>query len=441
MVQLGCNADLHQIRACEGINGGDLPPCASKDCDWGMWADWSDCSCPCGGGQRTRDRHIFQAPMKGGKPCQAQTKEQIAPCNTAPCDQGCTDGAWGNWMAWEPCSASCKGVTWRGRKVAVEANSCGVPVSGPSHETASCNMDVECFPHVDCEFGIWSDWSGCTKPCDGLKRRSRVIAVQGRGHGTPCEGSLKEVHPCNPDVNQLALPECKEKPKLDCEVATWGLWEPCSHECGGGTTMRTRQVLQEPDNGGQGCTDDLSMVKPCNTVKCNTECTPVDCTWGAWSYWGTCDKCGGQKSRYRHVSEHARCGGQACSRGDSEQVEKCPRKCHDARYCTWEDWGSWGGCDAKCGQGSRTRVRNLQIVTKERFLEDISQLDEMTMETKLQSLLQRNRDLETNHFQQIVVAFAAGGVSLVAMLVVVRFGSVATSSRRQLEVERQPQVE
>ena len=28
---------------------------------------------------------------------------------------------------------------------------------------------------------------------------------------------------------------------------------------------------------------------------------PTDCMWGQWEMWGACDKCGGQRKRFRRV--------------------------------------------------------------------------------------------------------------------------------------------
>merc|ERR1712216_398060 len=164
----------------------------------------------------------------------------------------------------------------------------------------------------------------------------------------------------------------------------------------------------------------LSEVKPCNTGPCDAPCKRVDCAWHAWSEWGTCDKCGGQRKRFRNSITQALCGGTPCSPEHSEETDSCPRKCHRESFCTWDSWEDWGNCDSGCGQGSRTRQRYLKLVTHERSLEDVpnraSNVQKFSIEDQLEALLKHNRGRETGHFQELVVAFAGGGISLVTLL-------------------------
>jgi len=53
--------------------------------------------------------------------------------------------------------------------------------------------------------------------------------------------------------------------KVDCEVAPWAKWGPCSKKCGGGMAKRKRIVTRKPRNGGVQC------PKLENTLTCNEE--------------------------------------------------------------------------------------------------------------------------------------------------------------------------
>eukprot|EP00929_Paragymnodinium_shiwhaense_P121881 TRINITY_DN942_c0_g1_i1.p1 TRINITY_DN942_c0_g1~~TRINITY_DN942_c0_g1_i1.p1 ORF type:complete len:1559 (-),score=404.24 TRINITY_DN942_c0_g1_i1:474-5150(-) len=429
MINQGCAGNLKETRPC-----AKLPSCEHiTNCEWFDWTDWSSCSCPCDGGQRTRDRHIKKAPTRGGKPCLVSDKEQIEPCNTIKCGESCVDGEWGDWTEWEACTATCKGVTWRSRRVVREANECGKPAEGEAHETASCNDNVPCFPSIDCAFNDWSEWSDCTEECSGVKRRSRGIKTQARGAGKHCMGPLKESWPCNPSGPNEKVPGKCSDPPVDCVLGDWGQFTTCSATCGGGSHTRTREIVRQPTNGGRGCNGALSVILPCNESPCDTGCQAQDCKWGEWSDWGGCSKCAGQRNRFRHILQHAKCGGQACAAAAALETSKCPRFCHADSYCAWAPWGEWGSCDAACGEGTRTRSRDMTALSgkslkgEEKFVaKGLSNLDEMDLAEKLSALLQRTQAQEAHRFQEVAVAFAAGGVSLVALLFVMRL----CSSRR-----------
>eukprot|EP00929_Paragymnodinium_shiwhaense_P000590 TRINITY_DN100839_c0_g1_i1.p1 TRINITY_DN100839_c0_g1~~TRINITY_DN100839_c0_g1_i1.p1 ORF type:complete len:1646 (+),score=391.32 TRINITY_DN100839_c0_g1_i1:63-5000(+) len=417
MVNAGCDGPLKEIRECKESN-----PCGTKDCIWDDWTEWSSCTCDCGGGQRNRNRHIKQSPQRGGKPCDITDKEQVEPCNTEPCANKCIDGKWADWSHWTECSASCKGgTTWRTRRFAKEANDCGEPAQGMGHETASCNEDVTCVESQDCEFSDWTKWSGCTQECEGVQRRSRVISKHRRGDGKQCEGPLKETGPCNPSEGEDLPQKCKKDLPEDCKLSDWTAYTACSKSCDGGVQTRSRKILGEPKNGGKNC-GALEVLRPCSNEPCSEDCTPQDCKWGDWHDWGACSKCGGQRKRHRHVLQHAKCGGAACTAGNAEETDACPRKCHETSYCSWGEWEEWSKCDQQCGQGSRTRTRRLGVMTDKDLLHGLAlaQLDDAELESRLASLRRENQVADTQRYQQLVLSFAGGMVSLVAVLFVQR---------------------
>merc|ERR1719289_529919 len=57
----GCEDSLKEVTGC------NEDPCeADRNCEWGDWTDFGDCSVTCGGGYRSRDRHVKldQAPRR-----------------------------------------------------------------------------------------------------------------------------------------------------------------------------------------------------------------------------------------------------------------------------------------------------------------------------------------------------------------------------------------
>lgn len=431
---IGCADSLEETRACE-----DIMPCEVKECLWHDWADWSACTCSCAGGQRSRDRHIKQVPDPGMPPCPLSAKEEMEPCNTHSCEKVCVGGAWAAWTKWTACSSNCSGgITFRTRKVKREANECGTPATGESDETMSCNSDVPCVQAVDGEFNQWSDWSGCTRPCDGLKQRSRTIKTHALGEGKHCEGATKQTYPCNPgslvpgmNVRLKLLDECKDVAVVDCEVSEWKAWGKCSASCGGGQAMRSREIMRMPSNGGKGCGDAMSEVKGCNTDPCApavliSNCVPKDCAWGEWEEWGACDKCGGQKRRFRQLISLGVCGGKMCVPINAKETAGCTRHCEaPTTFCGWSEWSPWGQCDSKCGLGSRERTRELLKHSEERFLSDWS-VDDVTEEA-VNDLRLRTQGLEASHYRTLVVSFAGGGVALVAVLLAFRVSTRSAS--------------
>lgn len=307
-------------------------------------------------------------------------------------------------------------MTWRTRKVVQQANECGTPPVGLSSQHASCNVDIPCHEDVDCILGDWMKWSGCTAECEGVKRRSRVIAVHGQRKGRWCEGSLKETGPC-PDNDS-----CHGGVPLDCEVSEWHPWGACSATCGNGQMTRTRNLKQMPENGGKPCDKGLVETNGCQKMECST-CIPTDCLWGNWEMWGACDKCGGQRKRYRHVQVQPLCGGASCAAQMAEEISNCTRLCHERTYCSWEEWNSWGECSVSCGDlGRRSRMRYLQafsqphehtMVSPSAFAETEG-LD--ALQDKFLTLRVRAKDAEARRIIELASAFALGSVSFLGLL-------------------------
>jgi len=422
---LGCRAALSQAVPCQ-----ENLACPKQDCEWNEWTEWSSCSCSCGGGQRTRDRSIKKSPRGGGEPCQLRDREEVAPCNTHACkDPKCVDGAWSEWSEWSPCSKSCGGgVTFRTRKVATSASECGAPASGNDRETAFCSVDESCEAAVDCTFTDWGGWSACSATCSGTKRRSRRISRYGRGNGAFCVGGLKETSPCNPTPDGTPPAECAQAPAVHCLLGEWSEWGACSATCGGGRSSRSREVLQEAEHGGKACEGSLSEARECGRDLCGHE--PVDCAFGDWQDWGACAKCGGQRKRFRSITQYPKFGGANCVPFAHEETSSCPRKCGEEAFCTWAAWKSWGQCNAQCGEGRRSRRRYLAVTDDAAAPSPklLDAYDASGLAAELVELQRQRVSLQANYTQSLVLAFAGGCLSFVAALFVVR-GATASGSR------------
>jgi len=108
---------------------------------------------------------------------------------------------------------------------------------------------------LDCE-GEWSDWSRCTKDCDGgTQTRNFTIRQTPKNGGEACPKEV-ETRPCNTEPCQ----------PLDCE-GKWSDWSKCTKDCDGGTQFRNFTILRPPENGGEACPKEVE-TRPCNTESC-----------------------------------------------------------------------------------------------------------------------------------------------------------------------------
>lgn len=111
---------------------------------------------------------------------------------------------------------------------------------------------------VDCEVTEWSQFSECTKECgSGVQKRTRAIAKASINGGMRC-GVLVENRKC-------ATQPCTAL--RSCEVGPWSKFDICTHKCGGGVQVRTRDVLVQAQPGGMYCPS-LLEERPCNTFGC-----------------------------------------------------------------------------------------------------------------------------------------------------------------------------
>eukprot|EP00927_Polykrikos_kofoidii_P065252 TRINITY_DN61032_c0_g1_i1.p1 TRINITY_DN61032_c0_g1~~TRINITY_DN61032_c0_g1_i1.p1 ORF type:complete len:1778 (+),score=249.35 TRINITY_DN61032_c0_g1_i1:101-5335(+) len=359
-----CAMSLSEVSMCASSNDGACSGLdAPTDCLWGDWSAWAGCSCSCGGGQRSRFRDIIVFPKDGGRMCEPLSKDEVEPCNTSPCRLDCVDGEWAQWTDWYPCSASCRGgLSWRTRGIKRMANDCGTPPAGDGRQTRSCNDDISCVKDVDCIFDGWNTWSTCSSNCDGIKERSRAIAVMAQGCGTACIGATQQWSPCNPGIGESKPAGCGEGPPVDCTLSLWSEWSACSSSCGSGHHDRSRKIVSPSSNGGKVCDVTLRETAVCEALLPCPTCELLNCVWGEWGEWEVCDKCGGERTRRRHIVQHPKCGGDPCAPQNDTEVGACPRACHEVSMCAWSDWKAWSPCSTTCGAGSRTRERELRVM-------------------------------------------------------------------------------
>merc|ERR1719210_192047 len=227
-------------------------------------------------------------------------------------------------------------------------------------ELKECTDQLPCKT-VDCVWGLWSDWSTCSSPCDGGQRmRNRDIVQAPEKGGKPCEiVNKEEVEPCN-------MGKCNNEKCIDGKWDDWENWEPCSKTCDGGLTWRSRNILLEASDCGTPATGNSQEYASCNAnVSCETD---VDCMFSDWNAWSACSKnCDGIKKRSRRISLHGTGKGSHCKGSlketvpcnPSESSPGCLRALTLQSECVLGDWVTWSKCSATCGGGQKKRVREV----------------------------------------------------------------------------------
>jgi len=147
-----------------------------QDCAVGEWTP-GDCSKPCGTGQQTMTRDVTQEPYFGAA-CPPLSK--VALCNEDPCPIDCVYGS--EWSLWSSCSADCGGgVMARARSIKMDSQFGGEACEA-TQDDVTCNVQ-SC--DSNCKLGEWTEWSGCSKMCDGGVQTQRRLEVEAaRGSGT-----------------------------------------------------------------------------------------------------------------------------------------------------------------------------------------------------------------------------------------------------------------
>jgi hypothetical protein len=353
---------------CDDIYLNEVAPCGEtccegepQDCEWGAWSAWGDCSQECDGGHQTRVKVLEKEPRITGALCESADVMEQRACNTQACDPYAQpkDGLWGSWGEWSICSVTCdSGYRFRQRDIAQQPARGGAGVTGDAQDYEICYENPCSHAAIDCAFAAWSEWGACSSTLKGTQTRSRETLTQAEGGGKPCAGSMHEVRACNDAKMAEALGY------LDCQ---WGEWEQygfCSKTCGGGQKARVRQIKQLRVGGGAECEGSQKETHQCNAQLCNGPSDmDHDCVWSPWSDWGDCDaQCGGgEKKRYRYISESAMNYGKQCHPKDSREVMPCnTHQCGKELFCVWAEWGDYTPCSATCGAGTKKRNRVLE---------------------------------------------------------------------------------
>ncbi len=178
IVDGGCDdGDPCTLDGCTVLDG-----CTSVnqpvDCVMGAWGDWSPCSEPCDGGERTRTREVVAAAACDGAACGAL--EETEACNAQPCSVDCQ---W-HWGAWSGCEGACPtGIRIRSVIIDVPAQNGGEACPTGEDAVESCDLvGTPCDDLDPCTLGDLCAAEGCA----GIEATTIPLAAGGCDDDDPC---------------------------------------------------------------------------------------------------------------------------------------------------------------------------------------------------------------------------------------------------------------
>ena len=316
--------------------------CPPVDCQVSDFGEFSPCTRPCGGGTKTRNKTILVPPAGAGAACPRLT--ETVECNTQVCPVDCRVS---DFSEFSPCTRECDGGT-RIRTRTILAPPVGAGAVCPHlTETVECNTQL--CPPVDCKVSEFRDASACTVPCGGgTKTRTRDILVPAAGLGRAC-----------PPVAELTeTVACNTQPcPVDCQVGDYGEFSPCTRPCGGGTKTKNRTILVYPIGAGAPC------PRLTETVECNTQVCPVDCQYTTTiSDCTPCGSRGGTKLVTNNITRQAEGAGLPCP--PPTQILSCQVDCPPMVFIrtTLVSATYPGGVESLIGTSTRQgKITKLQI--------------------------------------------------------------------------------
>lgn len=347
-----CTGTGHELKNCNMHRCFSTAVDGKINCNWGAWSEWGVCSETCGGGMQETIRMVATFPQNGGANCVGQSRKYQSCYPQIACPQTTTvDCEWGEWNDWEGCSVACgNGSRTSWRKVNVHPQNGGKECLGEIRRSEICTGLCNT---VDCVWGPWSGWGSCSKTCgSGVQQSFRAIGQFPQSEGKACEGVPWQEQACN---TQVCPPVA-----LHCAWSEWQQWGDCSRTCGGGVRNAMREIFRHPQNGGEECLGSYTRSHPCAMKACPDP--RIDCEWGDWAVWTGCSKScdGGMAQTARMVMVYPQFGGANCE-GDRQMMRLCnTRKCSDNMIdCLWGAWSEWKPCTRTCGNGTTEAFRDI----------------------------------------------------------------------------------
>ena len=337
-------------------------PVECSTCD-GSWSPWSDSSCVCGKGSRTREWTATADAKKNCANACRRIQDQRAACEQ-PKVEKCQWSAWGSWDV-----SACKGCSGTGIKEAKRVKNiknigeCDVDCEGKDRKTEACDAPKV----IDCVWGEWSAWESprgkgkCSKECgSGTMERKRAYKIDANHCGKPCVGDPRDTKSCK-DYDDVIDAKCEFTPFSECKATSGSCKDPKCKQ------TRTMKQTRNPNNCPSARSCDEQGLKSVETKDCDCKpcteapkCEPEDCKF-EWNAWGSCtDECdakNGKQYRSLTITKEPSCNGKSCP-STRQEDKKCDAPKIVDCVQAWSAWKESGNkCDCK-------KTRTKEIKTK-----------------------------------------------------------------------------
>lgn len=272
-----CNSLDFQVCATQAC------PAKPINCVWGNWDNWGVCSMTCGSGMKRQERNVTQYPQFNGSNCIGNTYNTMA-CLDRDCKVFARNCTWGQWFAWDICSAPCGGgMQQRDRYVAQYPQNGGKDCNDPSnigsngnnklgsYERQACNTD----PCATTTLGVITTttpaappifWVELIDPEPGSPGFPGAPGVPGLPGLQGPKGLVGGAGPPGIEGGQ-GMNASNDQP-VDCAWSAYGPWSDCSVSCDGGFQRQERSIVIYPQNNGLNCDGGSYLERGCNTFPC-----------------------------------------------------------------------------------------------------------------------------------------------------------------------------
>ncbi|XP_062902795.1 thrombospondin type-1 domain-containing protein 4 isoform X1 [Mobula hypostoma] len=239
--------------------------CQLKICsEWHIRTEWSECSVPCGVGQRLRDVKCID--NLGDIVDDEECNMQLKPVDTENCDMGPCAKSWFH-TDWSPrCSAECGNGIQTRSVVCLMNHISSLPLEGCGNEKPADVRPCNIGPCNENFSWFTGPWSQCSADCSNGTQLRSVVCLEKTDDKVMVAEDVQCSHLQRPASEQI----CHLR---KCDVKWYTTeWSACSKSCESGYRVREVRCLADDMTQSNNCD---SFLMPVDREICNTDpCIP-----------------------------------------------------------------------------------------------------------------------------------------------------------------------